>query len=83
MKHREIREAHAQHGTFLIGAHFTRLPGLRASHFIQATIILSLTARSHHDLTLRSTRINTFYWLNSSNASNASAAYIKEGPPPI
>ena len=37
MKHSEIRGTHAQHGTFLIGAHFAGLPGLRASHFIQAT----------------------------------------------
>ncbi|MBL7479188.1 hypothetical protein [Legionella bononiensis] len=38
MKHSEIREAYAQHSTFLIGARFAGLPGLRASHFIQATI---------------------------------------------
>ena len=36
MKHSEIRETHAQHGTFLIGARFAGLPGLHASHFIQA-----------------------------------------------
>ncbi|MBL7478462.1 hypothetical protein [Legionella bononiensis] len=38
MKHSEIREAYAQHGTFLIGARFAGLPGLRASHFIRATL---------------------------------------------
>ncbi|WP_255541650.1 hypothetical protein [Legionella bononiensis] len=38
MKHREIQEAYAQHSTFLIGARFAGLPGLRATHFIQATL---------------------------------------------
>ncbi|WP_274519364.1 hypothetical protein [Legionella quateirensis] len=38
MKHSKIREAYAQHGTALNGARFARLPGLRASHFIQATL---------------------------------------------
>ena len=37
MKHSEIRETYAQHSTFLIGARFAGLPGLRASHFIRAT----------------------------------------------
>jgi hypothetical protein len=47
MKRSEIRETHAQHGTFLIGVRCAELPGLRASHFIQATLIqkfLSLAA---------------------------------------
>ncbi|KTD42366.1 Uncharacterised protein [Legionella quateirensis] len=38
MKHSEIRVAYAQDGTFLNGARFAGLPGLRASHFIQATL---------------------------------------------
>ncbi|WP_238400394.1 hypothetical protein, partial [Legionella bononiensis] len=46
MKHSEIREAYAQHSTFLISARFAGFPGLRASHFIQATI---MRARSHLD----------------------------------
>ncbi len=37
MKHREIREAYAQHGTILSGTRFAGFPGLRASHFIRAT----------------------------------------------
>jgi hypothetical protein len=37
IKRSVIQEAHAQHGTFLIGARFAGLPGLRASHSIQAT----------------------------------------------
>ncbi|WP_238400743.1 hypothetical protein, partial [Legionella bononiensis] len=41
MKHSEIREAYAQHSTFLISARFAGLPGLRASHFIQATFDLT------------------------------------------
>ncbi|MBL7481296.1 hypothetical protein [Legionella bononiensis] len=38
MKHSEIREAYAQHSTFLIGVRFAEFPGLRASRFIRATI---------------------------------------------
>ncbi|KTD55384.1 Uncharacterised protein [Legionella quateirensis] len=81
MKHSEIREAYAQHSTFLIGTLYTGLQGLRASHVIRATLI-NLTSTGL-DQTLRFTSISTVYWLNSSNASNASAAYIKDGPPPI
>jgi len=43
MKHSEIRESHAQHGTFLIAALFAGLPGLRAPHFIQATFDTKIT----------------------------------------
>ncbi|WP_255541662.1 hypothetical protein [Legionella bononiensis] len=38
MKHSEIREAYAEHSTFLIGARFAGLSGLRVLHFIRSTI---------------------------------------------
>ncbi|WP_255542223.1 hypothetical protein [Legionella bononiensis] len=38
MKHREIREAYAQHSTLLADARFAGPPGLRASHFIRVIL---------------------------------------------
>ncbi|WP_133141105.1 hypothetical protein [Legionella quateirensis] len=42
MEQSVIREAHAQHGTFLIGARFAGLPGLRAPHSIQVTFYIEI-----------------------------------------
>ena len=55
MKHSEIQESHAQHGTFLFGALFVGLPGLRAAHFIQATFDTNLMARLNGLIVLRQT----------------------------
>ncbi|MBL7525094.1 hypothetical protein [Legionella bononiensis] len=61
MKQSEIREAHAQHGTFLIGARFAGLPGLRASHSIRATFDFDGYGKCHPDSNARKLQIIFFH----------------------